>query len=139
MWYAVAFEYHDTTLHSPGNQFGKEGIETITQLLEGLGREELIGSFSEDEGDEDEDDDGDEEEDEEEEEGEEEEEDEEKEIRSKEGQEDVSAQNEKLQVKETCLSHEEQSSHRTEKVYSSVGDVVGGTHAVNYSQQFCLS
>ena len=71
----------------------------------------MIGSFSDDEGVE-------------EEEEEEDEEEEEKEIESEEGLEDVSAQDKKLQVKETSISHEEQSSHRTEKVHCRT-DVVG--------------
>ena len=114
LWNMFRSMYIVWHFHPPGNQFGEEGIDTITQLLEGLGREELIGSFSDDEGDE-----------EEEEEAKEEEAEEDKEIGSEEDQEDVSAQDEKLQVKETSVSHEEQSSsHRTEKVYCSM-DVVG--------------
>ena len=107
----MLFLSHFILWHTPfsGNQFGKEGIETITQLLEGLGREELIGSFSDDEEDPEE---------------EEEEEEEEKETGSEDGQEDVSTHDEKLQVKETNVSSEDQSSHRTEKVYCNT-NVVG--------------
>lgn len=86
-------------LHSPGNQFGEEGIKTITQLMEGIGLVEVVGSFSDDEGDEDE------------------EEEEEGEAESGEDQEgDVSAEDKKLQVNDTSISHEERPSESSEQV-----------------------